>query len=66
MKVWFRMFNATFNNISVISWRSLIFAEETRVKEKNESEDVFAMMKGKTYKRTNNGLQIRKHTDPAT
>jgi hypothetical protein len=32
----------------------------------HESEDVFAMMKRKTYKRTNNGLQIRQHTDPAT
>ena len=28
------MFNATFNNISVISWRSVIFKEETGVPEK--------------------------------
>jgi hypothetical protein len=27
------MFNATFNNISVISWRSLLLVEETRVPE---------------------------------
>ena len=25
------MFNATFNNISVISWRSILFVKETRV-----------------------------------
>ena len=30
--IWFRfmVFNATFNNISVISWRSVLFIEETR------------------------------------
>jgi hypothetical protein len=27
------VFNATFNNISVISWRSVLFLEETRVPE---------------------------------
>jgi hypothetical protein len=27
---WFLVFNATFNNISVISWRSFLLAEETR------------------------------------
>jgi uncharacterized membrane protein len=34
-----------------------------RVVLSRESEDVFAMMK---IKKTNNGLQIRQHTDPAT
>jgi hypothetical protein len=31
--VWFRVMtlNATFNNISVISWRSVLFVEETRL-----------------------------------
>jgi len=28
--VWFMVFNATFNNISVISWRSVLLVEETR------------------------------------
>jgi hypothetical protein len=28
------VFNATFNNISVISWGSVLLAEETRVPEK--------------------------------
>ena len=28
------VFNATFNNISVISWRSILFVEETGVPEK--------------------------------
>jgi hypothetical protein len=28
---WFIVFNATFNNISVISWRSVLFVEETGV-----------------------------------
>jgi len=27
---WFMMFNATFNNISVISWQSLLLVEETQ------------------------------------
>jgi len=26
---WFMVFNATFNNISVISWRSVLLVEET-------------------------------------
>jgi len=30
-----RMFNATFNNISVISWRSVLFVEETEVPGEN-------------------------------
>jgi hypothetical protein len=33
--VWFMVFNATFNNISVISWRSVVFVEETGVPEEN-------------------------------
>ena len=28
---WFMVFNDTFNNISVISWRSVLLVEETRV-----------------------------------
>ena len=33
MVFWFRfmVFNATFNNISVISWRSVLLVEETGV-----------------------------------
>jgi hypothetical protein len=27
--VWFMVFNATFNNISAISWRSVLLMEET-------------------------------------
>jgi hypothetical protein len=27
--VWFMVFNATFNNISVISWRSVLLVDET-------------------------------------
>ena len=30
-QVWFMVFNATFNNISVISWRSVLLLEETGV-----------------------------------
>ena len=30
-----RVFNATFNNISVISWRSVLLMKETRVPEEN-------------------------------
>jgi hypothetical protein len=29
------VFNATFNNISVISWRSVLLVEETRVPREN-------------------------------
>ena len=28
--LWFMVFNVTFNNISVISWRSVLLVEETR------------------------------------
>ena len=35
--VWFgfMVFNATFNNISAISWQSVLLVEETRVPRKN-------------------------------
>ena len=33
--LWFIMFNATFNNISVISWRSVLLVEETVVPGEN-------------------------------
>jgi len=32
------MFNDTFNNISVISWRSILWVEETRVPGENLSQ----------------------------
>ena len=32
--VWFMVFNATFNNIPVISWRSVLLMEETGYVEK--------------------------------
>jgi len=31
---WFMVLNATFNNISVISWLSVLLVEDTRVPEK--------------------------------
>jgi hypothetical protein len=31
LALWFMVFNATFNNISVISWRSVLLVEETGV-----------------------------------
>jgi hypothetical protein len=33
--VWFMVFNATFNNISVISWWSVLLVEETEVTGEN-------------------------------
>jgi hypothetical protein len=33
--VWFMVFNATFNNISLISWQSVLLVEETRVPGEN-------------------------------
>jgi hypothetical protein len=35
VRVWVMMFNATFNNISVISWRSVLLEEETGVPGEN-------------------------------
>jgi len=32
--LWFMVFNATFNNISLISWRSVLLVEKTGVPEK--------------------------------
>ena len=32
---WFMVLNATFNNISVISWRSVLLVEETGVPREN-------------------------------
>jgi hypothetical protein len=32
---WFMVFNTTFNNISVISWQSVLLVEETRVPGQN-------------------------------
>jgi hypothetical protein len=36
---WFIVFNATFNNISVISWQSVLLVEETRVPRENEESN---------------------------
>jgi hypothetical protein len=32
---WFKVFNATLNNISVISWQSVLLVEETGVPAEN-------------------------------
>jgi len=37
--VWFMVFNATFNNISVISWWSVLLVEETEVPGENHWHD---------------------------
>jgi hypothetical protein len=34
--LWFMVFNATFNNISVISWRSVLLVEETEEHGEND------------------------------
>jgi len=34
------VFNATFNNISVISWRSVLLVEETRVRYPEKTTDL--------------------------
>ena len=34
---WFMVFNSKFNNISVISWRSVLLVEETAIPEENSS-----------------------------
>ena len=33
--IWLMVFNATFNNISVIAWQSVLLVEETGVSGKN-------------------------------
>jgi len=35
VRVWFMVFNVTFNNISFISWRSVLLVEETGVPGEN-------------------------------
>ena len=35
IKVWFMVLNATFKNISVISWQLVLLVEETRVPAEN-------------------------------
>ena len=37
--VWFMVFNATFNNISVISWLSILLVVETGVPGENHRPD---------------------------
>ena len=37
--VWFTVFNATFNIVSDISWRSVLLVEETRVPRENQVTD---------------------------
>jgi hypothetical protein len=34
--VWFMVLNATFNNISVISWQEVLLVKETGVTEENQ------------------------------
>jgi hypothetical protein len=41
--VWFMVFNSTFKDISVISWRSVLLLEETRVPGKNQRHLDFAL-----------------------
>jgi hypothetical protein len=38
--VWLMMFNTSFNNISVISWRSVLLVEETEYPEKTTHQSV--------------------------
>jgi hypothetical protein len=38
MRVRVMVFNATFNNISVISWQSVLLGEEIRVSEKTANK----------------------------
>ena len=44
--VWFMVFNATFNNISAISWRSVLLMEETGVPGENHD---LSQVTGKRY-----------------
>ena len=36
---WFMVFNATFNNISVILWRSVLLVEETGIPRENHERN---------------------------
>jgi hypothetical protein len=42
--IWFMVFNATFNNISVISWRSVLLVEETGVPRENHRPTLYHIM----------------------
>ena len=35
IRIWFMVVNATFNNISVISWRSVLLVDETGVPDRS-------------------------------
>jgi hypothetical protein len=49
--VWFMVFfNATFNNMSVISWRSVLFVKETGVSQEFASGKIIILFKLKTEK----------------
>jgi hypothetical protein len=43
------VFNATFNNISVISWWSVLLVEETRVTGDNHQPDYFGYVPLEIY-----------------
>jgi hypothetical protein len=43
---WFVVFNATFNNISVISWPSVLLVEETGEPRENQRSNSFKMLCG--------------------
>ena len=47
--LWFMVFNATFNNTPVISWRAVVLVEETRVLEKKPTDLRFG-----SFSRTHN------------
>jgi hypothetical protein len=38
VRFWFMVVNATFNNISVISWRSVLFVKETEYPERTSDQ----------------------------
>ena len=59
------MFNATFNNISVVSWRSVLFVEETGVPGENHRPTLSHNVVSGTprHERDWNFLNIHDHVD---
>ena len=52
--------NATFNNISVISWRSVLLVVETRVTEKKVTDKLYHKKETITYDVGNPGPDLGK------
>jgi hypothetical protein len=64
-QVWFMVFNATFNNISIISWWSVLLVEETGVSAENH-RPVASHCHWRTSKKWYEQIKFDVHTEKWT